>query len=62
MGFLETVESARGFLERNGRISIRGLKREFGLDDEGVEELNRCRFTSEASAGRVPGRCRLDKG
>ena len=39
MGFLETVEQARAFLERNGRVSLRGLKREFELDDDGLEEL-----------------------
>ena len=39
MSFLETVEQARAFLERNGRISLRALKREFGLDDDALEEL-----------------------
>ena len=39
MSFLETVERARAFLERNGRVSLRALQREFGLDDESLEEL-----------------------
>ncbi len=39
MSFLETVEQARAFLARNGRISLRALKREFGLDDDALEEL-----------------------
>jgi class 3 adenylate cyclase len=39
VGFLETIESARAFLERNGRVSLRALQREFGLDDEAREEL-----------------------
>ena len=39
MSFLETVERARAFLERNGRVSLRGLRREFDLDDEALEEL-----------------------
>jgi class 3 adenylate cyclase/tetratricopeptide (TPR) repeat protein len=39
MSFLETVERARAFLERNGRISLRALRREFDLDDETQEEL-----------------------
>ena len=39
MSFLETVELARAFLERNGRVSLRGLKREFGLDDDALDEL-----------------------
>ncbi len=36
MSFLETVERARAFLERNGRVSLRALQREFSLDDEPV--------------------------
>ncbi len=39
MSFLETIESARVFLERNGRFSLRVLKREFQLDDDALEEL-----------------------
>ncbi len=39
MSFLETIESARAFLERNGRVSLRALKREFELDDEALDEL-----------------------
>jgi adenylate cyclase len=39
MSFLETVERARGFLERNARISIRALQREFDLDPEDLEAL-----------------------
>ena len=37
MGFLETVEQARAFLERNRRVSLRGLCREFELDDDALE-------------------------
>ena len=33
MSFLQTVEKARAFLERNGRVSLRALQREFDLDD-----------------------------
>jgi class 3 adenylate cyclase len=39
MSFLETVERARAFLERNGRISLRALQREFDLDDDALDEL-----------------------
>jgi len=39
MSFLETVEKARAFLERNGRVSLRGLQREYDLDAEDLEEL-----------------------
>jgi len=33
------VERARALLERNGRVSFRGLKREFELDDDALEDL-----------------------
>ncbi len=39
MSFLETVEKARAFLERNGRVSLRALQREFDLDDGALDEL-----------------------
>ncbi|MBW2290282.1 MAG: adenylate/guanylate cyclase domain-containing protein [Deltaproteobacteria bacterium] len=39
MSFLETVERARAFLERNGRVSRRALQREFDLDDSALDEL-----------------------
>ena len=39
MGFLETVEQAKAFLERNRRVSLRGLAREFELDDEALDDL-----------------------
>jgi class 3 adenylate cyclase len=39
MSFLETVERARAFLERNRRVSLRALQREFNLDDEALDEL-----------------------
>ena len=39
MSFLETVERGRAFLERNGRVSLRALQREFDLDDDALGEL-----------------------
>jgi class 3 adenylate cyclase/tetratricopeptide (TPR) repeat protein len=39
MSFLETVEKARAFLERNGRISLRAIRREFDLEDGALDEL-----------------------
>ncbi len=39
MSFLETVEKARAFLERNERVSLRALQREFDLDDGVLDEL-----------------------
>ncbi|MEE8476457.1 MAG: FeoC-like transcriptional regulator, partial [Myxococcota bacterium] len=39
MRFLETVEKARAFLERNGRVSLSALRLEFGLDETQIEAL-----------------------
>lgn len=39
MSFLDTVARAKAYLREHGRVSLRGLKREFGLDDEALEEL-----------------------
>jgi class 3 adenylate cyclase/tetratricopeptide (TPR) repeat protein len=39
MSFLETVERAKVALERNRRVSVQGLKREFDLDSTALEEL-----------------------
>jgi class 3 adenylate cyclase/tetratricopeptide (TPR) repeat protein len=39
MSFVETVERARQLLERSGRLSLRALSLEFGLDGEQLEAL-----------------------
>jgi class 3 adenylate cyclase len=39
MSFVETIRRAKALLEREGRISLRVLKREFALDDEALDEL-----------------------
>jgi len=39
MSFLETIEQARAFLERNGRVSLSALKLEFDLDEARLESL-----------------------
>jgi class 3 adenylate cyclase/tetratricopeptide (TPR) repeat protein len=39
MKFSELVEQVRTLLQRQGRVSYRALKREFGLDDEYIEDL-----------------------
>jgi len=39
MSFLATVEKARAFLERNGRVSLRAIRREFDLDEGALDEL-----------------------
>jgi hypothetical protein len=37
--FSEVIEQASELLQRRGRITYRSLKREFALDDEGLEDL-----------------------
>ena len=39
MSFLDTVVRAKAYLEDQGRVSLRGLQREFGLDDDALEDL-----------------------
>lgn len=39
MSLLDDIARVRVHLEQNGRVSYRVLKREFGLDDEGLEDI-----------------------
>ncbi len=39
MSFLDTVRRAKTYLEEQGRVSLRALKREFELDDEALDDL-----------------------
>jgi len=39
MTFEEVLNQARAMLQRQGRVSYRALKRQFGLDDEYLEDL-----------------------
>ena len=39
MDFLEVIEQARAVLQRKGRVAYRTLRRQFGLDDEALEDL-----------------------
>ncbi len=39
MNLFEVVEQIRGFIERNGRVSQRMLRRQFDLDDEELDEV-----------------------
>jgi len=41
VSFIDAIERAKMFLERNRRISLRALKREFDLDDDALDELVR---------------------
>ena len=44
MRFLETIERAKAFLERNGRVSLRVLKRDFDLFDPTRDQILTSRF------------------
>jgi class 3 adenylate cyclase/tetratricopeptide (TPR) repeat protein len=39
MSFLDIVRRARAHLEEQGRVSVRALRREFEIDDAGLDEL-----------------------
>jgi class 3 adenylate cyclase/tetratricopeptide (TPR) repeat protein len=39
VSFIETIERARALLERNSRLSLRALQREFELDDDALTDL-----------------------
>ncbi len=39
MSFLDTVRGAKTYMEEQGRVSLRALRREFDLDDEALDEL-----------------------
>jgi class 3 adenylate cyclase len=39
MRFLDTVANAKNYLRDHGRVSLRALKREFDLDEAGLQEL-----------------------
>lgn len=40
MKFSKIIDQAGALLQRKGRITYRSLKREFELDDEGLDELS----------------------
>ena len=52
MSFMETVRRARDLLREEGRITLRGLKREFDLDDDALEELVEELVDAQQVAGR----------
>jgi len=55
VSFVETVERARQLLERNGRLSLRALKREFALDEDALAELAEELVDVQRVAGREGG-------
>ena len=52
MSFIETVRRARHLLREEGRIILRGLTREFDLDDDALEELVEELVDARQVAGR----------
>ncbi|MGH7287402.1 MAG: hypothetical protein ACREI8_05220, partial [Myxococcota bacterium] len=56
MSFVETVGRARQLLEKNRRLSLRALKREFALDGDALGELAEDWSTSSALR-RAKGTC-----
>ena len=39
MSFLDTVAKVKAYLQEHGRVSLRGLKRELGVDDDALDEV-----------------------
>ncbi len=50
MDFYEVVEQVRALLQRQGRVSYRALKRQFGVDDAFIEDLKEELLYAHASA------------
>src|SRR5215470_13173447 len=50
MDFYEVVGQVRALLQRQGRVSYRALKRQFGLDDDFIEDLQEELLYAHASA------------
>ena len=56
MDFLEVIEQARDVLKNKGRVTYRTLKRQFGLDDEALEDLKEELIDAERVASDEDGR------
>ena len=56
MKFSEIIEQAGELLQRKGRITYRSLKREFALDDEGLDDLKDELLFSHPEIGEIDGR------
>jgi len=50
MDFYEVVGQVRALLQRQGRVSYRALKRQFGVDDAFIEDLKEELLYAHASA------------
>ena len=56
MDFVEIIEQSRALLQSKGRVTYRTLKRQFGLDDEALEDLKEELIDAERVASDEDGR------
>src|SRR6266540_6185657 len=56
MKFSEVVEQVRAWLQRQGRVSYRALKREFDLDDDYLQDLKAELIDAQRVAGDEDGK------
>src|SRR5215468_516159 len=56
MDFYEVVGQVRALLQRQGRVSYRALKRQFGIDDDFIEDLKEELLYTHASAVQADDR------
>src|SRR5215470_9523260 len=56
MDFYEVVGHVRALLQRQGRVSYRALKRQFGIDDDFIEDLKEELLYTHASAVQADDR------
>ena len=59
MNLLEVITQVRAFLEQNGRVSYRVLRRQFELDDETLEDLKEELIDVQQVAADVDGKILL---
>src|SRR4029434_6412147 len=55
MDFYEVVGQVLALLQRHGRVSYRALKRQFGIDDDFIEDLKEELLYTHASAVQADG-------
>src|SRR5215831_8781270 len=56
MDFYEVVGQVLALLQRQGRVSYRALKRQWGLDDDGIEDLKEELIYTHAAAVQADDR------
>ena len=55
MDFVEVIEQARDLLRSKERMTYRTLKRQFGLDDEALDDLKEELLFSDPAISEVDG-------